>query len=414
LERTLFKKIALPFIIIIAAVVIFSALKLTRPDATVRQQAEKSWLVEAVTAKFTTVAPEITIYGRVETPRDASLKAALEADVVQVNVLEGENVRSGQLLLKLDATDVLLQGQQRQADIDEILASIDSEQTRFKRDTALLNNQKQLVALADKAVTRAQKLEQTRLASKSTLDDAMAAYEQQVLSLKQLQFDIDEHPARLAQLQASLSRAQALREQTEVNLRRTDINAPFDGRVASLNVTLGDRVRAGDTLVQVYDLNNLEVRAQIPARYINQVRQMMRQGQSLKAVAQLDGQTIHLALNRLSGEVRQDSGGLDGLFGLINNVEPLPLGTFVELQLQLAEQEDVIEIPFSALYGLEHIYLIQEGFLQAVSIKRIGEVSHPSGQNSLLIRSDEIAAGDNIATTQLPNAITGLKVEIAE
>lgn len=410
----MFKKIALPFIIIIAAVVIFSALKLTRPETAVREPVEKSWLVEAVTAEFTTIAPDITIYGRVETPRDAMLKASLEADVEQVLVLEGDNVRSGQLLLKLDDTDVLLQRQQRQADIDEILASIDSEKARFKRDTALLDNQQQLVALADKAVVRAQKLEQTRLASKAALDEAKAAYEQQVLSLKQLQFDIDEHPARLAQRRAALSRAQALREQTEVNQRRTEIKAPFNGRVAKLNVALGDRVRAGDTLVQVYDLDNLEVRAQIPGRYINQVRQMMQNGKSLQAVAQLDGQTIHLELTRLSGEVRQDSGGLDGLFRLINNVEPLPLGTFVELQLQLAKQENVIEIPFSALYGLDHVYLIQEGFLQSVAIERIGEVARPSGQNSVLIRSNEIAAGDMIAITQLPNAITGLKVEIAE
>lgn len=410
----MFKKIALPFIIIIAAVVIFSALKLTRPETAVREPVEKSWLVEAVTAEFTTIAPDITIYGRVETPRDAMLKASLEADVEQVLVLEGDNVRSGQLLLKLDDTDVLLQRQQRQADIDEILASIDSEKTRFKRDTALLDNQQQLVALADKAVVRSQKLEQTRLASKAALDEAKAAYEQQVLSLKQLQFDIDEHPARLAQRRAALSRAQALLEQTEVNQRRTEIKAPFNGRVAKLNVALGDRVRAGDTLVQVYDLDNLEVRAQIPGRYINQVRQMMQNGKSLQAVAQLDGQTIHLELTRLSGEVRQDSGGLDGLFRLINNVDPLPLGTFVELQLQLAKQENVIEIPFSALYGLDHVYLIQEGFLQSVAIERIGEVARPSGQNSVLIRSNEIAAGDMIAITQLPNAITGLKVEIAE
>ncbi|KGM06788.1 Membrane fusion protein of RND family multidrug efflux pump [Methylophaga thiooxydans] len=410
----MFKKIALPFIIIIAAVVIFSALKLTRPETAVREPVEKSWLVEAVTAEFTTIAPDITIYGRVETPRDAMLKASLEADVEQVLVLEGDNVRSGQRLLKLDDTDVLLQRQQRQADIDEILASIDSEKARFKRDTALLDNQQQLVALADKAVVRAQKLEQTRLASKAALDEAKAAYEQQVLSLKQLQFDIDEHPARLAQRRAALSRAQALLEQTEVNQRRTEIKAPFNGRVAKLNVALGGRVRAGDSLVQVYDLDNLEVRAQIPGRYINQVRQMMQNGKSLQAVAQLDGQTIHLELTRLSGEVRQDSGGLDGLFRLINNVEPLPLGTFVELQLQLAKQENVIEIPFSALYGLDHVYLIQEGFLQAVAIERIGEVARPSGQNSVLIRSNEIAAGDMIAITQLPNAITGLKVEIAE
>lgn len=410
----MFKKIALPILIIIVAVIIYSVLKLTRPDTAVREPVEKKWLVEAVTAEFTSISPVITIYGRVETPRDASLKAALEADVVQVEVLEGDNVGFDQLLLRLDDTDVRLQGQQRQADVDEIQASINSELSRFKRDKALLENQKQLVELADKAVSRAQKLEQSRLASKSTLDEALAAYETRLLSLKQLQFDIDEHPSRLAQLQASLKRAQALLEQNQVNLRRSEIRAPFAGRIARLSVSVGDRVRAGDSLVQVYDLDKLEVRAQIPGRYINQVRRMMQQGKSLRATAELDGQPFKLELMRLSGEVRQDSGGLDGLFRIINNAEPLPLGTFVELQLQLAEQDKVVEIPFSALYGLDHIYVIKDGFLQSVAISRVGEKTYSSGHNTLLIRSDELKTGDKIAATQLPNAITGLRVEIAE
>ncbi|WP_438971653.1 efflux RND transporter periplasmic adaptor subunit [Methylophaga sp.] len=410
----MFKKIALPFIIIVVAVVVFSVLKLTRPETAVREQADKAWLVEAVTTEFTSVSPEITIYGRVETPRDASLKAALEADVMQVHALEGDRVESGQLLLELDETDVSLQMQQRQADIDEIKAAIESEETRFKRDKALLSNQKKLVALADNAVSRAQKLEESRLASKATMDDAMAAYESRVLSLKQLQFDINEHPARLAQLNASLKRAQALFEQSQVNLSRTDIKAPFNGRVARLSVAMGDRVRAGDILLQVYDLDNLEVRAQIPGRYITQVQRMIRQGKPLLAVAELDGQTMRLELTRLSGEVREDSGGLDGLFRIINNAEPLPLGTFVELQLQLAEQEQVIEIPFSALYGLDHVYVIEEGTLKSVTIERVGEVKNASGQNTVLIRSDDLQVGDKIAATQLPNAITGLQVEIAE
>lgn len=408
------KKIALPILIIGFAIVAFMLLKVSEPETPAMAKKEKAWLVEAVTAEYQRIAPEVTIYGRVETPRDASLKAALEADVIEVNVLEGDNVTAGQTLIKLDDIDIQLTLQQRQADVREAQAQIETENQRFQRDKALLANQKQLLELADKAVQRARKLEQTRLASQASLDDTLAAYEQQALALKQLQFDIDNHKVRLAQLQATKQRAEALLAQAEVNLSRTEIKAPFDGRVAGLTVALGDRVRPGDTLLTVYDLDNLEVRAQIPGRYIPQVRQMLQQGKNLQAEAEVDDQLMRLSLNRLSGEVRQDSGGIDGLFRIENNMTPLPLGTFVELQLQLAEQNNVIEVPFSALYGMDRVYRIDEGHLQSVAIERVGEIEREAGKNSLLIRSDALSPGDLIAATQLPNAITGLRVEVAD
>lgn len=408
------KKIALPLLIIGFAILAFMLLKVSEPETPAMEKKEKAWLVEAVEVDYQRVAPEVTIYGRVETPRDASLKSALEADVIQVNVLEGDNVTAGQTLIKLDDIDIQLVLQQRQADLQEAQSQIESENQRFHRDKALLANQKQLLDLADKAVQRARKLEQTRLASQASLDDALAAYEQQALALKQLQFDIDNHTARLTQLQAAKQRAEALLAQAEVNLSRTEIKAPFAGRVAELTVSLGDRVRPGDSLLTVYDLDNLEVRAQIPGRYIPQVRQMLQQGKQLEARAVVDDQLMQLTLNRLSGEVREDSGGIDGLFSIDNNIAPLPLGTFVELQLQLAEQDNVIEIPFSALYGMNRVYLIQDEHLQSVAIQRVGEVERDNGKNSLLIRSESLKPGDLIAATQLPNAITGLRVEVAD
>lgn len=408
------KKIALPLLIIGFAILAFMLLKVSEPETPAMEKKEKAWLVEAVEVDYQRVAPEVTIYGRVETPRDASLKSALEADVIQVNVLEGDNVTAGQTLIKLDDIDIQLVLQQRQADLQEAQSQIESENQRFHRDKALLANQKQLLNLTDKAVQRARKLEQTRLASQASLDDALAAYEQQALALKQLQFDIDNHTARLTQLQAAKQRAEALLAQAEVNLSRTEIKAPFAGRVAELTVSLGDRVRPGDSLLTVYDLDNLEVRAQIPGRYIPQVRQLLQQGKQLEARAVVDDQLMQLTLNRLSGEVREDSGGIDGLFSIENNIAPLPLGTFVELQLQLAEQDNVIEIPFSALYGMNRVYLIQDEHLQSVAIQRVGEVERDNGKNSLLIRSESLKPGDLIAATQLPNAITGLRVEVAD
>lgn len=407
------KRVGLPLIIIVAAIFIVVLLIVTSPDTTVSERSEKKWLVNAVTANYTSLAPEITLYGRVETPRNATLTAALEADVEAVHALEGQRISQGELLIALDDIDARLVQQQRQADVAEIQALITIEQQRFERDKALLNNQQQLVSLANNAVQRAKKLGQSKLTSQATQDETVSAYQQQILSLKQLQHDIDEHPSRLAQLEAQLQRATALTEQSDVSLSRTQIRSPYNGRIAKLNVAVGDRVRAGDELISVYDTDQLEVRAQIPGRYLSEVNQRLQQNETMLATALVNGQKIELVLNRLSGRVQQDSGGVEGLFRLRHSDLQLPLGTFVELQLVLKTQQQVVEIPFNALYGLDRIYLIEAGYLRSVQITRVGEIQHDDGRHSVLIRGEALTQGVSIVATQLPNAITGLPVEIA-
>jgi len=133
--------------------------------------------------------------------------------------------------------------------------------------------------------------------------------------------------------------------------------------------------------------------------------------QALVATADVDGRELEFSLERFSGEVRQDSGGIDGLFSLLGNSQALSLGTFVELRLKLAEQDQLVELPYNALYELDRVYLLQDGYLKAVKIERIGEYKTELGEKRLLVRSSDLQQGDHIVSTQLPNAITGLRVE---
>lgn len=404
------KRALVPILIIAVAVLIVIAMVKTRPQAPKMEKPPKVWVVNTITAQPATIAPELTLYGRVETPREAALKAALEADVAEVYVLEGDSVSKGQKLIQLDDTDAKLLLTQRKADVAAAKAQIDSEKLRFERDQSLLKQQQTLLELANKTVERARELDKTRLTPKSALDDAEAARERQLVTLKQLEHDIAEHPVRLAQLNASLMRAKALQQQAEVDLSRCLITAPFSGRIARLSVSLGDRVRNGDSLIALYDLEHLEVRAQIPGRYVKQVRSLLNAGTLPTAAAELDGQPIRFRLLRMAGEVKQDSGGVDGLFALQQQQNNLPLGSFIELQLRLAPIKDLIPIPFAALYGLDTVYKINKGLLQSVRIDKVGEQQGADGEKLLLIHSDQLQAGDQLVATQLPNAIDGLRV----
>jgi len=406
----LFKRVLLPIVIITAAVFVFVALKQTQPEKEAKPKVEKVWRVNTLEAYPQTLSPQVLVYGRVETPQQSALKSALSADVKSVLVLEGDTVKAGQVLIELDDTDANLLLAQRQADLAEITAAIDSEQQRYKRDSSLLAQEKGLLKLAENAVLRIKKLEKTNLMTQASLDDATADKQRQMAVLKKLQFDIAEHSARLAQIQARKKRAEALLQQATVDLSRTKITAPFDGRVSELNVSQGERIRVGDSILSVYDTSQLEVRAQIPSRYIDRILNMMSQKQDLHAVTKSE-QHYQLTLDRLSGMVKLDSGGVDGLFRF-NEAKQLPiLGSFVEMTLSLTPEEHVFAIPANALYGLDHIYIIKEGYLKSVDISRVGEFKNDSNEKLLLIRSESLQPGDSIVKTQLPNAITGLRVE---
>jgi RND family efflux transporter MFP subunit len=407
------KKILLPIIIIALAVFGFSSLKNSKPEPPVATKKEKVWRVNTVNVEFQRLTPELTLYGRVETPRKAQLTAAVEADVVESSVFEGMSVQKGDLLVKLDDIDIQLEIAQREADLAEIQASIQSEHNRYKTDKDKLKNQQELYHLADKAVARAQVLESSNLTSQSALDDAISNAHQQQLALKQLQYELSQHSSRLAQLEAQKKRVLSLIEQSKVNLSRTEIKAPFDGRVASLSVSVGDRVRTGSPLVTLYDLSKLEVRAQLPGKYLHEIYAMFDMAMKPEATAVVNNTPMVFQLERLSGEVQQDSGGIDGLFGLKQKNTQLPLGTFVELTFNMAPQDNTIAIPYNAIYGLDHVYVNDEGYLKSVDIEQIGEFTNEQGDKTLIIRSADLKQGDQIVSTQLPNAMTGLRVETA-
>ena len=116
------KRVLLPIVILSISVLVFMGLSLSKPEKKTIERPEKVWRVKSVPVQFEQISPEITVYGRVETPRRASLNAAISADITQVNVLEGAVVSQGNVLLTLDNSDAYLLLNQREADLAEVNA----------------------------------------------------------------------------------------------------------------------------------------------------------------------------------------------------------------------------------------------------------------------------------------------------
>lgn len=411
--RPIILKVALPILILALGVGGFLALWKSRPAAPALTPQEKAWVVAVEHVAPGPLAPVLSLYGRVESPHLARIVAAVEGDVLEVPVLEGQTVASGQVLVRLDERDSRLALAQREAELADIDAQIASEKQRYESDLKALEHQKALLDLAKRAVRRNQDLRASKVASESALDEARQAAERQALELNNLEYAVREHPNRLSQLEARRRRLQALRDDAMLDIERARVTSPYEGRVAQVEVAPGDRVRVGDLLLEVYDLGALEVRAQLPSRYLSAVAEVLAQGSPLTATVRADGVQARADLVRLAGQVKQGGGGVDGLFRLRSADATLPLGRTVEIGLVLPPEPDVVALPFSALYGTDRVYKVQDDRMVGVKVERLGERPAEDQRGTrALVRSPDLHSGDRVVVTQLPNALDGLKVTV--
>lgn len=390
-------------------------LSATKPKGESIQVTEPSWLVAALPVAPTTRSPTVNLYGRIESPRTATLRApnfslAANVEVYELVVREGEQVSKGERLIRLENHESQLNVKQRAADIAEIKAQIKLEKQDHASNLLAIKHEETLLKLTQKALTRVRQLNRQQVSSQSAIDETQQAVEQQMLTVVRRRYQITSHQTRLAQLEARLSRALAQHDLAQLELERMQIKAPFSGIIAQVFIAIGDRVRSGDSLLSLYDNHALEVRAQIPSRYQSIVVNALKNGQGLTARAQLNQQVISLQLERLAGQINNDSGGIDGLFHLTKDANLLRLGQFLTLVLQLTPQTQVVALPFEAIYGTNRIYKLVEGRMHGLTVERVGEQVTIDGKTKVLVRSPTLQLGDQVIVTQLPNAMEGLKV----
>ncbi|MCK9261969.1 MAG: HlyD family efflux transporter periplasmic adaptor subunit, partial [Azoarcus sp.] len=256
--------------------------------------------------------------------------------------------------------------------------------------------------LSEAKQARFEKLKNARLGAESAYDQAREEVARVRLSLTQRQQAIDEHPARLSQLQAKLAEA-------ERDARRGEIVAPFAARIGKVEVAAGDQVQPGQALLNLYASDALFLRARVPALYAEELRMALKRGERLRATADFGAETIRALLERISGEA--DARGVDVLLR-IENGGNLPVGAFVNAVLERPSVSGVLVLPFSALHGGDRIYAVRDGRLTSLKVTRVGE-RREGDVVQLLVRAPDARPGDQVMRTHLPNAIDGLAVEVA-
>lgn len=386
------KRRMIPILIVLLGAGGFVLLKITRPPPPPVEIRERVWRVETRAVAPAEHRPVLTLIGRVEAPDRVRAAAPVTGRLLEVRVRDGQRVVADELLARLDPQDLQPRWAQAKAEVDK-------ERLKFTHDREALTQEREILRLAEQAVSRIDKVQAQKFGSAMEADQAHEQLARARLAVTLRQQSIDEHPARWAALQARLA-------ETERDLARGDIRAPFQGRIAKVEAAAGDQVQPSQSLLTLYPENGLYVRVKIPISRSDALRAALAAGLPLKARGQFAGAPISAQLERLAGEA--DVRGLDALLHLTSD-QDLPLGVLVQVLLDFPPVPQSVALPFSALHGGTRIFLVQDGRLRELPVERLGELDTHGGQ--MLIRAAGLVAGQRVMITHLPNAVDGLKVE---
>jgi HlyD family secretion protein len=246
----------------LAAIVAFALVRLSG-----RQPVAK---ISATTPVRQNIVSSISSNGKVEPISPYTVQARLDTFVEKVLAVEGQNVKKGQLLLRLDVKDAASQLDAARRRLLQAQDELRSAQAGGRADEAARINGD--LAKAQAELERRQhnhdSLERL-LAQGAATTDELAAND---LALAQAQADVNKLSAakkefsRAANLDTSRSALAVQQAQSDVaaleeKVRQGSITAPVEGTLYSLPAKAGEYVKVGDLLAQMADLHKVRVRA---------------------------------------------------------------------------------------------------------------------------------------------------------
>jgi multidrug efflux pump subunit AcrA (membrane-fusion protein) len=158
--------------LLIGTVALIVLLTLFKPSVPQKPATDSSPRVLTEIARPGLFSPQLSLFGRIESPASATLSSSVTALVQKAVALPGDRVSRDDLILQLDPREAALARAQADAALSQAEAQKASAGKRHQSDRKALELEQQLTRLAQESVGRLERLRETNLASQTQLDDA--------------------------------------------------------------------------------------------------------------------------------------------------------------------------------------------------------------------------------------------------
>lgn len=262
--------------------------------------------------------------------RDAKVAAMVPGRVARVLVVEGSNVKEGQVVAELDAALLREQEVQAEAAVAQARANAENARVSMDREEGLLGR---------------------GVSSRKEVEDAKTQYAV--------------NTAALRQAEAGLSSAKAQRG-------RTTIRAPFSGTVVKRFAGVGEQVdgTAAQPIVEVAQIDTLELLGNVPASLLSEIKP----GQSFKfSQSSIPDATFSATIASILPAVDPATNNGTVRIRIDNSKHLLKLGQYLTIELPLKDAGARLVVPKQSIYpdesGEPHIYKVTGDEAQSVAVQ---------------------------------------------
>ena len=265
---------------------------------------------------------------------------------------------------------------------------------------------------------------------------ALAEFEHATFELKRMRALVKDQLVSQAMLEnavrqtrlteAALKEAQINLDQAERDLDRTELRAPFDAIVRSKAVDLGEFVSMGKPLAQLFAADGFEVRLPVldtQLAYLNlpssidaiaplnstNLPSVRLSAQYAGAAASWDAQLVRSESeidrrSRMVTLVARVSGTRSAL-----SANPLPVGAFVNAEIEGITLENAFQLPRSALRQDNQVLVVDEE-----SRLRFREVSIARYEQDRILIQSGLNEGDIVNISPIQAVVDGMEVSVTE
>lgn len=327
--------------VIVILVIVFSILgflskgKKQPPLPTVRiETAENGALLEYITA-----------LGQIEPKKMVEIIAKISARITDIPFKEGETVKAGDVILRLDSKNLESQLRLNQASKDAQAAQLEVEKVRIKSQQASLEGISANLKQSKIDLQRQVNLLKTKDVSISVVDKArceVAGYQSLYDSAN---YSLVAAELNLNVMRHNLDASEARVDQARELLSYTTISTPIDGVVIRTNADIGEMVMTGTIIMEVADLSQMLLVAEVDEADVGKVK--LGQPAQIRVQAFMDDKftgsvkTIALKNDRSSNgtkyfktEILVDSSKIQ-----------LHSGLTADVDIKTNEYSDIIKIP---------------------------------------------------------------------
>lgn len=378
-------KILLPVVILLVGFFVMSTLVKSRPAPKKSVPREEGVLVEVMIAKRQDYRVLVKSTGTVTPARTVAISPQVSGRIVSVapGLANGLFVKEGELLFEIE--------------------SIDYELALKRAEAARVKAEYELITVESGAEVA--RLEWERLKNKGSVEpNPLVLYAPQLRNAR-----------------AALDSADAVVEQAIVNIERTRVAAPFNGRIKSESIEIGQLVTTGAAIMEISGTEKAEIDVPLTAydiSWIETPKSPASKNFSKTILRTSMGGSREGRVLRSSGEVNardrmmQVVVGLEDPYGLeeeSTGLVSLPEGAFVDVEIEGRLLKNIFRIPRTAVRDGSTIWTMDKE-----DKLRINKVTILLTDRETVVIKKGLAAGDKIITTNLSGAADGLKLRAVD